>query len=202
MDLGIKLGPNFTLLELLDSQIAQRHPDIWKEQMNPPECVVGCLQNLVTHCIQVARTEIGFPIMVSSGWRCPSLNEKVGSEPTSQHLKGQAADLVLPRSFLASKEPGVLRLRQHIERRVQDLTGAGIRQDVGSNFYLWAYLVLNRERLRIDQVIHEFGSGPGQPGWIHVSSVPGSVGRQKLTALGGWVKNSPRSVEEALSYGT
>ena len=35
----------------------------------------------------------GKPIIITSGYRCPELNAKVGGKPNSQHLKGEAADL-------------------------------------------------------------------------------------------------------------
>lgn len=36
----------------------------------------------------------GKAVKVTSGHRCPAYNKKVGSEPTSSHVKGLAADLV------------------------------------------------------------------------------------------------------------
>lgn len=39
---------------------------------------------------------MGKPIHVSSGYRCPELNKKVGGVPNSQHMKGEAADLIVP----------------------------------------------------------------------------------------------------------
>ena len=32
------------------------------------------------------------PIVVHSGYRCPELNSRIGGSPSSQHLKGEAAD--------------------------------------------------------------------------------------------------------------
>jgi hypothetical protein len=34
----------------------------------------------------------GFPLEISSGYRCPELNSRVGGAKTSQHTRGQAAD--------------------------------------------------------------------------------------------------------------
>jgi hypothetical protein len=34
----------------------------------------------------------GFPLDISSGYRCPELNARVGGAKTSQHTLGQAAD--------------------------------------------------------------------------------------------------------------
>lgn len=36
------------------------------------------------------------PIIITSGYRCPRLNSVVGSFTTSDHLTGQAADIVCP----------------------------------------------------------------------------------------------------------
>lgn len=35
----------------------------------------------------------GKPIRVNSGYRSPILNKAVGGKPTSQHLRGEAADI-------------------------------------------------------------------------------------------------------------
>lgn len=39
------------------------------------------------------RERYGYPIYITSGYRCPKLNKAVGGKPTSQHLKAEAADL-------------------------------------------------------------------------------------------------------------
>ena len=35
------------------------------------------------------------PVFITSGFRCADLNTKVGGSPTSQHLKGEAADFTV-----------------------------------------------------------------------------------------------------------
>lgn len=45
--------------------------------------------------LDAIREEYGLPLYVTSGYRCPELNTKVGGKETSQHLKGQAADINL-----------------------------------------------------------------------------------------------------------
>lgn len=39
------------------------------------------------------REEIGMPIIVTSGYRCPRHNYNVGGVSNSQHVKGNAADI-------------------------------------------------------------------------------------------------------------
>lgn len=46
-------------------------------------------------CLDQIREEYGKPLYITSGYRCPELNRTVGGVKTSQHLKGQAADINL-----------------------------------------------------------------------------------------------------------
>ena len=43
--------------------------------------------------LDIIREAYGKPLFISSGYRCPALNSKVGGVKTSQHMKGQAADI-------------------------------------------------------------------------------------------------------------
>jgi uncharacterized protein YcbK (DUF882 family) len=45
--------------------------------------------------LQVLRTEIGIPIKITSGYRSPNYNKRVGGAKKSQHLEAKAADLVV-----------------------------------------------------------------------------------------------------------
>lgn len=51
------------------------------------------LTDLVDAVLDPLRERYGYPIHVSSGYRCPRLNKAVGGSPTSQHVKGEAADI-------------------------------------------------------------------------------------------------------------
>lgn len=48
---------------------------------------------LVTQLLQPLRDIYCKPMTVNSGYRCPELNKLVGGVPTSQHTKGEAADI-------------------------------------------------------------------------------------------------------------
>ena len=48
---------------------------------------------LVLEVLQPLRDAWGKPLHVNSGYRCPELNRLVGGVPTSQHVKGEAADI-------------------------------------------------------------------------------------------------------------
>lgn len=46
----------------------------------------------VAEMLSTIREHFGRPLVVHSGFRCPALNKVVGSSPSSQHPKGEAAD--------------------------------------------------------------------------------------------------------------
>lgn len=48
---------------------------------------------LVNNVLDPLREQYGKPIHVNSGFRCDALNKKVGGAATSQHVRGQAADI-------------------------------------------------------------------------------------------------------------
>lgn len=48
---------------------------------------------LTENVLQPLRDAWGKPLTVNSGYRCKALNAAVGGVPTSQHVKGEAADI-------------------------------------------------------------------------------------------------------------
>ena len=48
---------------------------------------------LTENVLQPLRDTWGEPLKVNSGYRCKALNAAVGGVPTSQHVKGEAADI-------------------------------------------------------------------------------------------------------------
>lgn len=80
---------NFTIAELSASTTAVRLriPNI------PDSTHIDALTRLATHILDPLRDAWGAPIRVNSGYRSPSLNRAVGGSATSQHLRGEAADI-------------------------------------------------------------------------------------------------------------
>ena len=60
------------------------------------------IYQLVTRLLQPLRNLYGKPMRINSGYRCAELNQAVGGVPTSQHRKGEAADMACqsPRTLL------------------------------------------------------------------------------------------------------
>ena len=85
----MQLTEHFTLSEFVRSDTAtNRHID-----NTPTPDVVENLRALCRNVLEHARVAFGAPIYITSGYRCKELNKAVGGKPTSQHLRGEAADL-------------------------------------------------------------------------------------------------------------
>jgi len=69
------------------------HRDIENEI---PEELISIIRN-TAYGMERIRTLIGLPISISSWYRGSELNKAVGSEDTSQHLKGEAVDWICPK---------------------------------------------------------------------------------------------------------
>ena len=54
---------------------------------------VSSIANLIVHVLQPVREQLGFPMTVTSGFRCEELNKAVGGVANSQHKRGEAADI-------------------------------------------------------------------------------------------------------------
>lgn len=91
MRANIQLSKNFSLYELLVSQEATRLN--MSEQFNPPDAVVNNLKALCVNILQPLREAIRIPLQISSGYRCPALNTRIGGATNSQHVTGNAADI-------------------------------------------------------------------------------------------------------------
>ncbi len=78
------LPPNFTWPELIGTLPPKSLP--------PSICL--SLQ-LLAQRLQVLRDVLGSPIHITSGYRTPQHNQRVGGHPNSYHCKGMAADIVV-----------------------------------------------------------------------------------------------------------
>ncbi len=58
--------------------------------------VRNAVKELVLTVLQPLRDRWGKPLEVNSGYRCPVLNALVGGVATSQHTRGEAADINAP----------------------------------------------------------------------------------------------------------
>lgn len=86
----MKISKNFTLEEFCASETARKYGII--NQITTSE-QRDAIFALVRWVLQPLRDLYGKPMKINSGYRCPALNARVGGAATSQHTKGEAADI-------------------------------------------------------------------------------------------------------------
>jgi hypothetical protein len=86
----MNLSKSFTLDEFTRSQTAAR---MGREVVAPPE-VVANLTWLCQEILQPLRDSIRSVMTINSGYRPGWLNAAIGGSKTSQHMTGQAADIL------------------------------------------------------------------------------------------------------------
>ena len=85
----MQLTENFSLEEFTKSQTATRN----NIDNTPDEKQIINIRNLCVNVLQPVRDYFLKPVMISSGFRCDLLNQKIGGSPNSQHVAGKAADI-------------------------------------------------------------------------------------------------------------
>jgi uncharacterized protein YcbK (DUF882 family) len=88
----MQLSKNFYLSELTKSQTASRYGI--SNQPNSKQ--IENLKALCSNILQPVREHFGKPVIISSGYRSPLLNARIGGSRLSQHCFGQAADFEIP----------------------------------------------------------------------------------------------------------
>jgi zinc D-Ala-D-Ala carboxypeptidase len=88
----MNLTTNFSLAEMIKSETALRHD----MDNTPGETEIENLKRLCEQVLQPVRNHYAKGVKVNSGYRHPEVNAKVGGSKTSDHCKGQAADIEIP----------------------------------------------------------------------------------------------------------
>ena len=81
----------FSIAEMCRSNVARQHGI----NNTPNQEQIDNLTLLINKVLDPLREAYGKPICVTSGFRSQALNAKVGGASNSQHLQGQAADIVV-----------------------------------------------------------------------------------------------------------
>lgn len=87
----MKLSAHFTLAELTASKTAEM---LGIDNMPPAEMLPRLVR--VAEMLERVRSTLDAPVIVTSGFRCPTLNRAVGGVTSSDHAQGHAADIVAP----------------------------------------------------------------------------------------------------------
>ncbi len=104
----MKITDNFCLKEFEYSKIAEEnHID-----NKIPETIIPKIKDLCIFLLQPIRNKLNKNIVITSGYRCKALNEEAGGRPNSQHMQGEAADII-------SKDFGTFELFKFIKDRFE-----------------------------------------------------------------------------------
>src|SRR3990167_805844 len=87
-----QLTPNFNLSELTVSQTAARNG----LNNTPGPSQTANLKLLCVLALQPLRDKLKNPVIVTSGYRSPSVNAAIGGARNSAHMSGLAADIYIP----------------------------------------------------------------------------------------------------------
>ena len=115
----------FTINELCYSATAQANGT----NNTPNATQRNALTALVDTVLDPLRRAWGKPILVNSGYRCPALNTAVGGKASSQHLRGEAADITTG-SPQSNKQLYDLAISLHLP----------IDQLIGERGYTWLHI--------------------------------------------------------------
>jgi len=90
----MNLSPNFTFEEL--TRTDNRGLLLKNRELATTNAAVKAnLTRVAVELLEPIRALFKVPVQVNSGYRCPDLNRAVGGSASSQHLLGEAADIVI-----------------------------------------------------------------------------------------------------------
>lgn len=85
----MQLSEHFSKEKFENSMYARRH----KIDNSMSTSQEAAATRLCTQILEKVREHYGKPIIISSGYRSVPVNTGIGGSPTSQHTKGEAADI-------------------------------------------------------------------------------------------------------------
>jgi uncharacterized protein YcbK (DUF882 family) len=137
----MKLSKNFSLNELTYSSTARANkvdniPDRWELEN---------LKKLCNEVLQPIRDKYGKSIFINSGYRNPIVNRLVNGSSTSQHMRGEAADITV-----GSKE-GNKKLFEMIVEMIEN-GEIKVGQLIDEKKYSWIHISLPFSKT--NQILH------------------------------------------------
>ena len=116
-----QLSKHFTLWEMMRSGTAVR----LNIKNEPDEQEKEALRQLCQHVLEPLRCRYG-AIIITSGYRCLRLNRAVGGVPTSQHMRGEAADIFIPNLEIGQKYFDFIKNNTTFDQLIWEPRGADV----------------------------------------------------------------------------
>jgi hypothetical protein len=144
----MQLSEHFTLDEFTTSKTAIR-----QGIDNTPDAKARLrLAYLCQSILEQIRQRIGYPIVITSGYRSPELNKAVGGAKNSQHMTGDAADIICNHTTMRH-------LWQTIELMVRNgeiLVGQLIWEGGDASAPSWIHISNPREGKHNNEIIYAY----------------------------------------------
>ncbi len=122
----IKLSENFTADEFVVTATGAENV--------PGDKEIEALRVLCVKILQPLRNAVNKPIHINSGYRSPAVNALVpGSSSTSQHMKGQAADIHIDGMSVADVIAQIRKLGLPYDQLIDEQRGSSIWTHVSYN---------------------------------------------------------------------
>ena len=206
---NIELSPHFELREFTESATARKHGIV----NEPTDEAVENLRALCVHTLEPLREALGLPIVITSGYRCRALNERIVHHAVkSQHMNGEAADFYVAQGPVSGSRDQVSGSRDQVSGSRYQVSGNNLELETGASpmeletgaspmqletssrreLLIRAFrLIILDERIDYDQLIL-------YPAFIHVSYVRNGKNRGQLTKASGNGKYQALSRAQAL----
>jgi len=116
----MQISKHFTFNELTHTN----HTQFLRRNRLMGERYIRTLRLIANYILEPVRAIFGVPVLVSSCFRCPDLNDFIGGSKNSQHLRGEVPDFEV-KGIPCKEVFDIIRIKPHIKYGQLILESAG-----------------------------------------------------------------------------